>query len=474
MLNINVPENAKRVFEFFEEFSAIPHGSGNTKMIADYLVDFAKARGLQCLRDEKDNVIISKPATPGYEDRPAIIFQGHLDMVAEKAPGADIDMMTEGLTLYRDGDFIKAKDTTLGGDDGVAIAYALAVLDSDDICHPHFEALFTSDEEIGLLGAVALKTDDIKGRLLINIDSDCEGIFTVGCAGGMRSDISLPLKRDTLSGDAYLIRVSGLKGGHSGVEIDKGRVNALKALSEILGRLNGARLVCVTGGNADNAIPRCAEAVVICDGDPSDRIGSLSIELKLRYMDIEPDLFVEVLKTDAAMEAMDEESSRTFIELLDRLPSGVMAMSSDIKGLVQTSLNLGIVKTDKELASFSFSVRSSVGAEKRALGDKLRRIAEAAGATYSERGAYPAWEYRKESHLRDCMKQVYEQMYGKAPKIVTIHAGLECGILSEKIADLDCVSIGPNNYDIHTTEERLSISSTVRVWEFLINVLKTI
>ena len=474
MLNIDDFKSIEKVVRFFEEFSAIPHGSGNTSFIADYLVDFAEKRDLDYSRDNADNVIIRKPATKGYEDRPAIIFQGHLDMVAEKKPGAAIDMEKEGLTLYRDGDFLRAKDTTLGGDDGVALAYALALLDSDDIPHPDFEAVFTSDEEIGLLGAVALDPTKIKGRLLINIDSDEEGVFTVGCAGGMRSDVTLPVHRINSDFDSYRVKVSGFKGGHSGVEIDKGRVNANKALVEIVSKIGDISIVDIRGGNADNAIPRECECVFYSDVDRTELISKLGDELKAKYKDIEPDITVNTEKVACAAAGLTIEDSRNLISLLCELPSGIIAMSKDIPGLVETSLNMGILKLDEDKAEISFSVRSAKGAEKQALGDRLEKIAKDHGAAYSTRGAYPAWEYKKDSHLRDVMKKVYEDMYAKSPEIVIIHAGLECGIFSEKIEGLDCVSIGPNNYDIHTTEERLSLSSLERVWEFLLAVLKEI
>ena len=474
MLNIDDFKSIERVVRFFEEFSAIPHGSGNTSLIADYLVDFAKKRGLEHSRDNADNVVIRKAATKGYEDRPAIIFQGHLDMVAEKKPGAAIDMEKEGLTLYRDGDFLRAKDTTLGGDDGVALAYALALLDSDDIPHPDFEAVFTSDEEIGLLGAVALDPTEIKGRLLINIDSDEEGVFTVGCAGGMRSDVTLPVSRVNSEFDSYRVKVSGFKGGHSGVEIDKGRVNANKALVEIVSKIGDISIVDIRGGNADNAIPRECECVFYSDVDHTELIGKLGEELKAKYKDIEPDITVYIENVEAAAAGLSIDDSKNLISLLSELPSGIIAMSKDIPGLVETSLNMGILKLDNDKAEISFSVRSAKGAEKQALGDRLERIAKDHGAAYSTRGAYPAWEYKKDSHLRDVMKKVYEDMYARSPEIVIIHAGLECGIFSEKIEGLDCVSIGPNNYDIHTTEERLSLSSLERVWEFLLAVLKEI
>lgn len=474
MLNIDDFESIEKVIRFFEEFSAIPHGSGNTSLIADYLVDFAKKRNLDYSRDNADNVIIRKGATKGYENRPAVIFQGHLDMVAEKKPGAEIDMEKEGLTLYRDGDFLRAKDTTLGGDDGVALAYALAILDSNDIPHPDFEAVFTSDEEIGLLGAVAIDPNEIKGRLLINIDSDEEGVFTVGCAGGMRSDVTLPVHRSHSGADSYRVKVSGFKGGHSGVEIDKGRVNANKALVEVLSGIGDVSIKDIRGGNADNAIPRECECIFSSHLDHTALIKKLGDEMAAKYRDIEPDITLTVEKVDSPVAGVCVEDSRKLISLLSTLPSGIIAMSSDVPGLVETSLNMGILRLEGDRAEISFSVRSAKGTEKQALGDRLEKIAKDHGASYSTRGAYPAWEYKKDSHLRDVMKKVYEDMYGKSPEIVIIHAGLECGIFSEKIEGLDCVSIGPNNYDIHTTEERLSLSSLQRVWEFLLRVLKEI
>lgn len=474
MLNINDHKSIEKVVRFFEEFSAIPHGSGNTSLIADYLVDFAVNRGLDHVRDNADNVIIRKKATAGYEDRPAIIFQGHLDMVAEKKPGAPIDMEKEGLTLYRDGDFLRAENTTLGGDDGVALAYALALLDSDDIPHPDFEAVFTSDEEIGLLGAVAIDPNEIKGRLLINIDSDEEGVFTVGCAGGMRSDVTLPVRREASVNPTYRLKTSGFKGGHSGVEIDKGRVNASKALVEVLTNLEGVMISELRGGNADNAIPRECECVFASENDYSALVEELGTQIKARYSDIEPDIVITLEKLSTDILPVCKEDSARLISLLDKLPSGIIAMSTDVLGLVETSLNMGILRLESDRAEVSFSVRSAKGVEKQKLGDRLEDIAKQHGASYSTRGEYPAWEYKKDSHLRDVMKKVYEDMYNKSPEIVIIHAGLECGIFSEKIDGLDCVSIGPNNYDIHTTEERLSLSSLERVWEFLLNVLKEI
>ena len=471
MLIIPEYNEAASVFYFFEEISKIPHGSGNTGKIADYLAEFARARGLKYVRDAYDNVVIRKPATKGYEERPTVVLQGHLDMVAEKVPGAAIDMEKEGVEIYRDGDFIRAKDTTLGGDDGVAVAYALALLDAEDIPHPAVEAVFTSDEEIGLIGAVNIAPEAISGRLLINIDSDEEGIFTVGCAGGMRSDVVLKLSRECEREENVLsLSLGGFKGGHSGVEIDKGRENAVKVLFEAL-KASGVRLISAVGGNADNAIPRACECKVI--GDGAALLSALDA-VKEKYAAVEPDICYEITKKREYTRPLTEADSDAAIDLICELPSGIIAMSGNIPGLVETSLNLGILRLEDDSISASFSVRSAKGEEKARLGKRLSEIAAKYGAEYGERGAYPAWEYREDSHLRDVMVDVYKRLYNKEPKVVIIHAGLECGILSEKLPGLDCVSIGPDNFDIHTTEEHLSISSTARVWDYLKAVLKEI
>lgn len=473
MLSIPEYKDAEKVFYFFEEISKIPHPSESTSKIADYLVDFAKARGLWYMRDQSNNVIIRKPATRGYENKPTVIFQGHTDMVADKIKGSEIDMYKEGLEIFRDGDFIRAKGTTLGGDDGVAIAYSLAILDSDDIDHPEFEALFTSDEEIGLLGATALDTSVLHGKTMINIDSDVEGVFTVGCAGGMRIDATLPFERCEVSGDLYRITVSGLLGGHSGTEIDKGRINAIKVLVDVIGNASEAKLVEISGGNADNAIPRYAECIVTTTSPKfiSDCLIPTVID---RYKDKEPDINIRMEALDGTADCFSNTHSAKIFKFVKRMPTGVYKMSEEISGLVETSSNLGIIKSDEGRVTLSISLRSSKNEEKEKLRTCVHELSEEFGANVSERGEYPAWEYKKTSHLRDVMSKVYLETYKKEPKIITIHAGLECGIFSDKIEGLDCVSIGPDNYDIHTPEERLSISSTARVWDYLKRVLKEI
>ncbi len=474
MIDIGDLKSIEAPIKFFEEISKIPRGSGNTKEIADYLVNFANQRELYHFRDEYDNVIIRKKASPGYESKPTIIFQGHTDMVTEKLQNVNIDMKNEGVRLFRDGDFLRAHGTTLGGDDGIAVAYALAVLDSDSIKHPNFEALFTSDEEIGLVGATALDTSYLEGQMLINIDSDEEGVFTVGCAGGVRADVVLPINRVPATEKIYKLSLYGLAGGHSGIEINKGRENAIKKLAEMLYILPGLRLITLFGGNADNAIPRDAEAIFTLPRKITDSelAGIKRIVNSLKKL--EPSAEYSLCEAESEKIPLDRISSAKTLSLIRCEPSGVVSMSKDIEGLVETSLNLGIARLDNESLTLSYSVRSSVTQCKHEICERIRQIGEGHGASVAYRSDYPAWEYKKESYLRNIMCSVYESMYGKPPKVITIHAGLECGILADKIPGLDCVSIGPDNFDIHTPSEHLSLSSVARVWEYLIEVLRKI
>ena len=495
MLDINGYEDYAFLFRLFEEISAIPRGSGNTAKIADYLESFAAARGLECLRDDADNVLIRKPATPGYEGLPAVILQGHSDIVAEVSPECIKDMATEGLELFRDGDFIRARGTTLGADDGVAIVYALAVLDGRCEAHPDVEVLITSNEEIGLLGASALDSSSIRARMLINIDSDEEGVFTVGCAGGVRCDLSLPVKyEECCYKNAYRVRLHGFLGGHSGIDIDKGRANAIKVMGELLNMLYPFdwSVAMISGGNADNAIPSECEAV-ICGGDDLParleqafsrrketfaRIPELPLdELKKadktgqRLADLEPTATLDIEAIELPASTLDSASTGALVSLLILLPSGIVSMSKSLEGLVETSLNLGIIRLS-ECVEASLSVRSAIGEEKAKLCKRLSEIADTLGAEYGERGSYPSWEYREESPLRERMVSLYKRMYGKEPIINVVHAGLECGILASKIEGLDSVSIGPDNYCLHSTDEHLSISSFVSVWKFISEFLK--
>lgn len=460
----------QEALHYFEALCAIPHGSRDTKRISDYCVRFAQTHGLRYVQDEHNNVVIYKPASKGYEDHPTVILQGHLDMVCEKDADCDIDFTKDGLRLRHDGRYIFAEGTTLGGDDGIAVAYALAILASDTLKHPPIEAVFTVDEEIGMLGADAMDMSVLQGRVLLNCDSEDEGILTVSCAGGATSCLTRPVTRENAPGQVWRMAVRGLTGGHSGVEINKGRANANKVLAAILAKLP-VRLISIDGGSKDNAIPRASEALVLIDA-PEAAFAAAAEEVKKTLPATETAAQFVCEKAESAMPAMTLEASDAVLGLLNALPNGVQAMSADIEGLVQTSLNLGILTTGEDEVRMTFSVRSSVNAEKAALIETLRDTGRRYGADYSQSGEYPAWEYQKESRLRDTMVDVYRTLYGKAPVVEAIHAGLECGIFSDRLKRLDAVSFGPQMHDIHTSRERLDIGSVARTWDYLVAVLE--
>lgn len=455
---------------YFEELCAIPHGSRDTKRISDYCVRFAQERGLRYVQDEWNNVVIYKPASKGYEEHPTVILQGHLDMVCEKDADCDIDFSKDGLRLAHDGNYIFAEGTTLGGDDGIAVAYALAILASDTLKHPPIEAVFTVDEEIGMLGADAMDMSVLQGRILLNCDSEDEGILTVSCAGGATSCLKRPISREAAQGEIWRMGVRGLTGGHSGVEINKGRANANKVLANILAKLP-VRLISIDGGSKDNAIPRASEALVLAE-QPEEAFAAAAAEVQKMLPATETAVEFVCEKAETDILPMTEEASAAVLGLLKALPNGVQAMSEDIEGLVQTSLNLGILKTEADEVLMTFSVRSSVNTEKAALIASLREIGDSFGAAYSQSGEYPAWEYQKESRLRDTMVETYRALYGKEPVVEAIHAGLECGIFSDRLTGLDAVSFGPQMHDIHTSREKLDIGSVERTWDYLVAVLE--
>lgn len=460
----------ERVFNYFEKLCDIPHGSGNCKKISEYCLSVAKDLGLECCTDEHFNVIIKKDATLGYENKPTVILQGHLDMVCEKDEKSSIDFLKDGLELKVTDDYVSANGTTLGGDDGIGVAMALAILEDKSLKHPPIEVLFTTDEETGMYGAVGLDASILEGKMLINIDSENEGAFTVGCAGGARAELFLPIEKEKISGKCYKITVSGLKGGHSGVEIDKGRLNANIVMANFLNTIGvDFNIIEINGGLKDNAIPLLSECLICCDEDLSDKAREFSLKNRV---DTDSGLLVTVEKTNNVAEGFSTKFSKKVVDFLLTVPNGIQVMSKDIEGLVETSLNLGILKTEDNFVKLSFAVRSSKNNSKSKLLNKLEKVAIEFGGVFSQHGHYPAWEYRKNSPLRDKMVEVYKNIYGKTPVVETIHAGLECGILSDKIKDLDAVSIGPDMCDIHTSREKLSISSTKRVYEFLCELLK--
>lgn len=466
----------KKVFYFFEELCRIPHGSYNTKAVSNYCMQFAAERGLEADQDDTNNVIIRKKGTPGYENSAPVIIQGHLDMVCEKIPGVEHDFRKDPLELVIEDGFVTANGTTLGGDDGIAIAMTLAILDSDDIQHPPIEAVFTTEEEVGMEGARNLDISKIKGDMLINIDSEEEGILTVGCAGGFRFDAMLPIAYESVQGTVLSVRIHGLSGGHSGAMIHLQRGNANKLMGRLLNHIcqqQSVRIVELGGGNKDNVIPADHTAkIVVAD---ADAVKALIYEMeqiwKQEFGKDEPGLTVDITE-DTAEHMMDETSTDRVIAYLELMPDGVVAFEREIEGQVETSLNTGVVKTEVERVMVTHLVRSSVESKKTELKERLYRLVRMLGAEGVDRDEYPAWAYKANSVLRTRMVEIFKEVYGKEPKVVTIHAGLECGIFMGKRPELDCVSIGPDLFDIHSFNERMDIKSVERTYKYLLEVLK--
>ena len=470
----------KAVFRYFEEMAAIPHGSRNTKAISDYLVHFAENHHLEHYQDESNNVVIIKEATEGYENADAIIIQGHMDMVCEKENNCTIDFEKDGLDLYVDGDFLKARGTTLGGDDGIAVAYALAILDSNELSHPRLEVVITVDEEIGMLGAESIDLSMLKGHKMLNIDSDVEGHFLTSCAGGMQVDTVIPMDFVEAEGILFEMAVTGLEGGHSGAEIDKEHGNANLLMGRVLKALSAEveyGIISLAGGLKDNAIPRECKTELLISEEDKERFIEIVTSLSNVFAN-------ELMASDANVKITIEEkganrasvlsisSQEKVIFYLRNVPNGVQHMSRVMPGLVETSLNLGIMELTEDALTCVTSVRSSVSTRKNDLADKLIYLAEFLGGEAEIEGDYPAWEYKADSDIRETISNVYKELFDEEPVFEAIHAGLECGLLSGKIANLDCVSFGPNNYDIHTPKERLSISSTEKIWKLLVEFLK--
>ena len=465
----------KEVFYYFQKLASIPRGSGNTDRVAEFCMDFAREHGLKARRDHANNVVIFAAGTSGYEKSEAVILQGHLDMVCEQEASCEIDMEKEGVEVCTDGVKVWARGTTLGGDDGIAVAYILAILASDTIPHPPIEALLTSDEEIGMLGARALDVSDLTGKQLINIDSEEEGILYVSCAGGVRAHIDIPFHKeqvDKAASRAYRIVVSGLLGGHSGIEIHKQRENAIKLLGNVLSSANRSctlSMVGAAGGGKDNAIPKMAEATVCLPMDQADRLkDSVAEFLKLMHQEL------STTEPDMPEQCMDQESTKRLIFAIQQIPDGMQKMSPEIEGMVQTSLNLGILQTEDNHISLRYLIRSNTASGKQLLLEKLTAFAEYLGAAVTTQSDYPAWEYRVESKLRETMIRTFEEVYQKAPEVTAIHAGLECGILAGKMPDIDMISFGPTLLNVHTPKESMDVASVQGSWQYLLKVLENL
>ncbi|MEA4815870.1 MAG: aminoacyl-histidine dipeptidase [Lachnospiraceae bacterium] len=469
------------VFHFFEEISNIPRGSGNEKEISDYIVNFAKDRELKYIQDEAHNVLIEKEATVGYENSDGVILQGHIDMVCEKNAGTEHDFIKDPLKLKAEGDFIFAEGTTLGADDGIAVAYMLAILDSDNISHPHIECVFTTDEERGMTGATYFNASGLKGKYMINFDTEGEGHLLVGGCGGLKATISLPVQRtDAKPGlKPYELLIKGLKGGHSGADIIFQRANSNKLMGRVLKSICGKfyiELAHISGGMVDNAIPREAKAIVFAEGDKIREINSCIEEMKKiidkEYKYCEEGINVSLLPSEEkSLKVFDGETLKKIIALLILIPSGIIRMDFNVEELVETSTNLGVVETKEESVDFISALRSSLESKKYETLDILSEASKLVDAKLIVKGEYPGWEYNPDSKLVNLFSDVYLDMYGKRPEIKAVHAGVECGIFAGKKRDLDIVAIGPDILDIHSPKERMSISSAGRVYAYTLKIL---
>ncbi len=470
----------KKVFEYFEKLCSVPHGSYNTKQISDLCVSFAKELGLRWRQDEANNVVIWKEASPGYEEAAPVILQGHIDMVCVKEPGCPKDMAKEGIDLVTDGAWVWGDRTSLGGDNGIAVAMILAILADDTLPHPPLEAVFTVDEEVGMDGAFALDCSDLKGRKLINLDSEEEGVFTVSCAGGLRMDCILPGRQAPLNGEkGYVITLSGLLGGHSGGEIHKGRASANQVMGRVLfsamERIPGLRVADMQGGKFDNVICSANQARAAVPADKAAELEAFVREfdavLKNEYAGCDDGITL-ACESGSLEGALSREDTSRVLHTLLVIPQGVQAMNVDFPGLVQTSLNMGVMAMEEDGLHFSISVRSCIASQKTMIAQRVRAILEMGGGVVSERGNYPGWQFARQSVLRENALAAYKAVTGKEGAIEATHGGLECGLFIEKIPGLDAISMGPELHDVHSTQERLSVASTGRMYETTCELLK--
>ena len=470
--------NPQNVFKYFEEISRVPRGSGHRERIADFCENFAKENNLRFYRDDANNVVIFKGASKGYENAEPVILQGHLDMVWQKAETLSKNLEEEGIDLLIDGDFVTADGTTLGADNGIAVAMAMAILEDKTLVHPPIEAVFTSDEEIGMLGAKELDTQILSAKKMINVDSEEPGVITVSCAGGSDFTMTIPFEREKAEGERVVISLKGLKGGHSGIEINSGRANANILAGRLLSYLEkeyNFDIISVMGGNRANAIANlCKIELVTEDGrmlseTAKEYLGIIKEEISAK----EEEFFAEVeFFEKSEYEILPKAEKDKLIYALALSPNGVQEMSAEIENLVETSLNLGILDTKEDKVLMTFALRSSKKTALFALSDKLLVLAKCIGCEYEVSGYYPPWEYKKDSKMQDLCSNIFEEMYGYKPKIEAIHAGLECAVFSGAIDGLDCISIGPKVLDAHTIEEKLSISSTEETYELLLKMLE--
>ena len=489
-------QEPKAVWSFFEEFSMIPHGSGNTKEISDYIVKFAEDRGLKYRQDEANNVVIFKDATEGYEDSDVVILQGHIDMVAVKDEDVDKDLKTDHIDLeivhaddtkdseglkgeFKHDEWVTAKGTTLGADDGIAVAFMLAILDSDEIKHPALECVFTVDEEIGMLGAAALDTSDLKGKILLNIDSQHEGKFVVSCAGGVCVEANIPINKERITPYVIEFKIDGLTGGHSGTAIDQYRMNGLVSMGRILLKTFqsvGMRILTVDGCVADNAIPTEAEAaIVVLEENKEETVKIIKEtfeEIKEEYKNTDPNAKLTINEVgEQEVRALGDGSTLATIIALANMPAGIQRMNVDLN-TVETSLNMGVCRTNDDRVTFKFLVRSTKESAKNNVVEQIRALTEIFGGEVSTSGDYVGWEPKEDSKATKVLVNSFKELFDKDPRVAGVHAGLECGLFCDKIKGLDAISFGPQADDIHTTEEKVSILSTQRYWELVLKTLE--
>lgn len=471
---------ANRVFHYFQEISNIPHGSGNTKAISDYCAAFAREHQLEYHQDDLNNIIIIREASAGYETHKPYILQGHLDMVCEKIASCTIDFEKDGLDLYVEDGFIKARGTTLGADDGIAVAFGLALLEQDDLKSPRLEVVFTVDEETGMYGAEGIDLSILQGRDWLNLDSEDDSTLLCGCAGGVSTYIEYPLEYRTITGDLYQVKIYDLEGGHSGDKINEGHGNPTLMIGRMLQDLGEQcefGLVEIIGGKKGNVIPRESEVIFAVDSVDKDQILQILTKWKeifiAEYSAIDPDIKMEweVSATDA-YKCVTAEIQQQIIRTLVLLPDGVITMSKEFPDHVESSTNAGVCYMKEDVFHINSFIRSNVYSRKRAIAGQVKCLAEALGGTYIEKDDYPSWEFKKDSNLRNNFAAVYEEVFGKAPAMDIIHAGLECGIFQNKLDNLDCVAFGPTIHDIHTPRERMEIASVERVWALLVKLLE--
>ena len=469
----------KAVFEIFEDICAIPHGSGNEKAVADYIEEYANKRGLFVLRDETGNVFVRKNATEGYENTPAILLQGHMDMVCEKNSDSDHDFLRDPLKLSVKDGFLWANGTTLGADNGIAVAMMLALLDTNE--HPTLECLFTVEEETGLAGAQGFDCSVVTSKRMINLDSEEDHQITAGCAGGKRTEFTFNYNKITANeSDTFLeVSVTGLSGGHSGAEIHLGKTNAIVLMGRLLSAAYSQHkfnLVKINGGGKDNAIARECFATLRFDSEETmvavkKAIIGESLKIRKEINKDDNGLSVGIGKASESF-YFDNAATEKLIGFLTLIRTGVLKMSNQIAGLVEYSRNLGIAATEEGSVRFTLSTRSSIEAQLDLSIRELDALASLVGADCRHYARYPGWEFEPASLLREQYIEKYKFLFGKEPSVGVIHAGLECGILSSKMPGMDIISIGPNMFDIHSPNEHLDLASTERVWQAVLEVVK--